>query len=154
WHEEFMQTVIRPAILPPAVELVRSHLRAGDLCAVVTATNQFVTGPIVRAFGITNLLATDAEYVNGRYTGHINGTPCFQEGKVIRVQAWLAAQGLALQDFSETWFYSDSVNDVPLLEVVSHPVATNPAPGLRSLAGERGWRVIDLFEQATAAGQA
>lgn len=154
WHEEFMQQVIRPAILPQALELVRRHLRAGDLCAVVTATNQFVTSPIVRAFGVPHLLATDAEYANGRYTGHINGTPCFQEGKVIRVRAWLAARGLTFQDFSETWFYSDSVNDVPLLDVVSHPVATNPAPGLRALAAERGWRAIDLFEQATAAGHA
>lgn len=152
WHEEFMQQVVRPAITPQALELVRQHLTAGDLCAVVTATNQFVTAPIVRAFGIPQLLATDAEYVAGRYTGRISGTPCFREGKVSRVNAWLGAQGLSLGDFAATWFYSDSINDVPLLEAVSHPVATNPAPGLRDLAHERGWRTLDLFAQAAAAG--
>lgn len=148
WHEEFMQTVIRPAITPQAVNLVREHLAAGDLCAVVTATNQFVTAPIVRAFGVQHLLATQAEYVAGRYTGHVAGLPCFREGKISHVTAWLQGQGLALSDFSATWFYSDSINDVPLLEVVSHPVAANPAPALRDLARERGWRTIDLFEQA------
>lgn len=151
WHEEFMQTIIRPAITPQALDLVRRHLAAGDVCAVVTATNQFVTAPIARAFGVPHLLATDAEYVAGRYTGRIVGTPCFREGKVSRVAAWLDGLGLAMPDFAATWFYSDSLNDVPLLEAVTHPVATNPAPGLRALAAERGWRTIDLFAQAAAA---
>lgn len=145
WHEEFMQTVIRPAIKPAALDLVRSHLEAGDLCAVVTATNDFVTGPIVRAFGVRNLLATDAEYINGRYTGRIAGTACFREGKVLRVEDWLAQQGLNLGSFDQTFFYSDSINDVPLLQVVTDPVATNPSPALRELAIREGWRVLDLF---------
>lgn len=154
WHEEFMATVIRPVITPQAAALVREHLAAGDLCAVVTATNAFVTAPIARAFGIPHLLATDAEYTAGRYTGRIAGTPCFREGKVLRVQQWLAAQGLALADFPRTFFYSDSLNDVPLLECVSDPVAANPSPALRKLADERGWRVIDLFAEPVAAGHA
>lgn len=150
WHEEFMQTVIRPAITPQAAALVREHLKAGDLCAVVTATNQFVTAPIARAFGVPNLLATNAEYVCGRYTGRIAGTACFREGKVVRVNEWLAAQGLSLGDFSRSFFYSDSVNDIPLLEVVTDPVATNPAPALRSHAQAQGWRLIDLFAEQPA----
>ncbi len=150
WHEEFMQRVIRPAITPQAADLVRQHLAAGDLCAVVTATNQFVTAPIARAFGVPHLLATNAEYANGRYTGHIAGTACFREGKVVRVNEWLAAQNLTLAGFSQSFFYSDSVNDIPLLEVVTDPVATNPAPALRAHAQAKGWRVIDLFTEQPA----
>lgn len=145
WHEEFMQTVIRPAITPQAADLVRSHLAVGDLCAVVTATNHFVTAPIARAFGVPHLLATNPEYVTGRYTGRIAGTPCFREGKVLRVEAWLADQGQRLGDFAQTFFYSDSLNDVPLLQVVTHPVATNPSRPLRELATREGWRILDLF---------
>ena len=145
WHEEFMQAVIRPAITAQAISLVRQHLAAGDLCAVVTATNQFVTAPIVRAFGVQNLLATNAQYALGRYTGRIDGTPCFREGKVVRVDEWLSGQGLQLADFSRSFFYSDSVNDIPLLERVTDPVATNPAPALREHAQAKGWRVLDLF---------
>lgn len=146
WHEEFMAEIIRPAMRQSAIELVDSHLRAGDLCVVVTATNSFVTAPIARAFGIAHLIATDAQYLNGRYTGRIDGTPSFREGKVLRVNAWLASQQLSLADFSESFFYSDSSNDIPLLEVVSHPVAANPSPSLRSTAQARGWRVLDLFD--------
>lgn len=145
WHEEFMRDVIRPAILPQAAELVRSHLAVGDLCAVVTATNDFVTAPIARAFGVPHLLATNAEYQAGRYTGHIAGTACFREGKVLRVEAWLADQGYRLADFDETFFYSDSTNNVPLLREVSRPIATNPVPALRELAEREGWPVLDLF---------
>jgi len=124
---------------------VDSHLRAGDLCAVVTATNSFVTAPIARAFGIPHLIATEPEFVAGRYTGRIQGTPSFKEGKVVRVDQWLAGLGLTLADFSTTFFYSDSVNDVPLLEAVNHPVAVNPSPALRDLARARGWPVLELF---------
>lgn len=146
WHEAFMAEVIRPSITSAARALVNEHLQAGDLCAVVTATNGFVTAPIARAFGIPHLIATDAEYRHGRYTGRIHGTPSFKEGKVVRVDQWLAGMGTALTDFPESFFYSDSVNDVPLLEKVSQPVAANPSPALRKIAQERGWRVIDLFD--------
>lgn len=146
WHENFMAEVIRPSITPAARALVESHLAAGDLCAVVTATNSFVTAPIARAFGIPHLVATDAEVQRGRYTGRIRGTPSFKEGKVVRVNDWLAAMGLGLADFPESFFYSDSVNDVPLLEKVTRPIAANPSPALRAIAQERGWQVIDLFD--------
>lgn len=145
WHEEFMAAAIRPAIALSAVQLVQTHLQAGDLCAIVTATNRFVTAPITRAFGVQHLIATEPEYVAGRYTGRIAGTPSFKEGKVVRVREWLAEMGLALADFSETFFYSDSVNDIPLLEAVNRPIATNPSPALRGIAQARGWQVLDLF---------
>ncbi|OZI24511.1 hypothetical protein CAL18_02680 [Bordetella genomosp. 7] len=146
WHEEFMAEVVRPDIAPQALQLVDQHLGAGDLCALVTATNSFVTAPIARAFGVPHLIATEPEYRNGRYTGRIHGTPSFQHGKVVRVNEWLAGMGLKLADFSESYFYSDSTNDVPLLEAVTRPVATNPSPSLREIARARGWQVLDLFE--------
>ncbi|AHV94421.1 HAD family hydrolase [Bordetella holmesii] len=146
WHEAFMTEVIRPALQARPMELVASHLAAGDLCVVVTATNSFVTAPIARAFGIPHLIATDAEYLNGRYTGRIEGMPSFKAGKVLRVNQWLAAQHLTLGDFSESFFYSDSTNDIPLLEVVTRPIATNPSPSLRQTATERGWQVLDMFD--------
>ena len=147
WHEEFMQKVIRPAMTAQAIALVDDHLQAGDLCAVVTATNSFVTSPIARAFGITTLIATEPEYKAGRYTGKIAGTPSFKHGKVIRVQSWLASLGATLQDFETSHFYSDSANDLPLLEVVTHPIATNPSPSLLAVAQERTWPVLNLFTQ-------
>ncbi len=146
WHEEFMAEVIRPSMHSRPLDLVAGHLAAGDLCAVVTATNSFVTAPIARAFGIPHLIATDAEYRNGRYTGRIEGTPSFKTGKVVRVKQWLAAQQLSLNDFSESFFYSDSTNDIPLLEVVTRPIATNPSPSLRQTALQRGWQVLDMFD--------
>ncbi len=147
WHEEFMQKVIRPAMTAQAIALVEKHLQSGDLCAVVTATNSFVTSPIARAFGIPTLIATEPEYQAGRYTGKIAGTPSFKHGKVIRVQSWLASLGKTLQDFETSHFYSDSSNDLPLLEVVTHPIVTNPSPGLLAVAQERGWPVLNLFNQ-------
>ena len=137
WHEQFMQDVIRPSIRPEAVDLVRGHLDAGDLCAIVTATNSFVTGPIARAFGVPHLIATDPQYVSGRYTGKIQGTPSFKHGKVTRVNEWLANMGLGLANFERSHFYSDSINDLPLLEVVTHPVVTNPSPSLNEIARQR-----------------
>ncbi|MYN13221.1 HAD-IB family hydrolase [Pusillimonas sp. TS35] len=146
WHEAYMAQVILPAILPSAIALVEQHLGQGDLCAIVTATNEFVTAPIARAFNIPHLIATIPEMHEGRYTGRISGVPSFQAGKITRVQQWLAGMGQTMDDFTSIHFYSDSHNDLPLLEVVSHPIATNPSPVLRELARERGWRVIDLFE--------
>jgi HAD superfamily hydrolase (TIGR01490 family) len=142
----FLETVIQPMLTPAARELVRGHQRAGDLIAVVTATNDFVTRPIARLLGVDELLATDlARDAEGRVIGQIAGVPCFREGKVTRVQAWLAARALSLDDFERSTFYSDSTNDLPLLERVSHPVATNPGPALERIAQDRGWPVLKLF---------
>jgi|SRR5690606_9350479 len=146
WHEVFMAEVIRPAIRDNAIELVQEHMSRGDLCAIVTATNDFVTAPVARAFGIQHLIATVAEIHNGRYTGRIQGVPSFQEGKIVRVDEWLEGMGLSRDAFEEVYFYSDSQNDLPLLEVVSHPVATNPSPALRTVAVEKGWKILDLFK--------
>ena len=147
WHEEFMQQVIRPAMTQRAIELVQQHLAAGDLCAVVTATNSFVTAPIARAFGVPTLIATDPEYIAGRYTGKILGTPSFKQGKVVRVNHWLAGQRQRLEDFDASYFYSDSINDLPLLEVVTHPVVTNPSESLLAVAHQRNWPVLNLFNK-------
>lgn len=147
WHEDYMQRVIRPVITEQALTLVQKHLEAGDLCAIVTATNSFVTAPIARAFGVPTLIATEPEYLSGRYTGKIDGTPSFKEGKVLRVKAWLATLNRKLEDFSESYFYSDSINDLPLLEVVTHPIVTNPSPSLLNVAKERNWPVLNMFTQ-------
>ena len=144
WHAGFMAARIRPAMSPASRALVRKHLEAGDLCAVVTATNSFVTGPIAREFGVPHLVATEPEQAGGRFTGRVAGTPCFREGKVRRVGDWLAAQGLGLRDFPQSSFYSDSHNDLPLLELVSRPVAVDPDEQLAAEAGRRGWPVISL----------
>lgn len=148
-HQRFMQQVILPAIKPQALELVHSHLRAGDTVIITSATNEFVTRPIAAAFGVQELIATElVRDAQGWFTGEIQGQPNMREGKVVRMDAWLAARGLAW-DGVESTFYSDSMNDVPLLERVNHPVATNPEPRLRALAQERGWRVLDLFTENT-----
>ena len=144
WHAEFMAARIRPAMSAPAKALVQRHLAAGDLCAVVTATNSFVTAPIAREFGVPHLLATEPERSAGRFTGRVAGIPCFREGKIARVEAWLAGQGRRLADFAQSTFYSDSRNDLPLLERVTHPVAVDPDPALAAEAGRRGWPVISL----------
>lgn len=147
WHEEFMQNVIRPAMTQRAIDLVQQHLTAGDLCAVVTATNSFVTAPIARAFGVQTLIATDPEYIAGRYTGKILGTPSFKHGKVVRVNHWLEGLSQRLHDFDESYFYSDSINDLPLLEVVTHPIVTNPSESLLAVAQQRNWPVLNLFNK-------
>jgi len=142
----FVDAVVRPMLLPAVTELVRSHQQAGDLVAIVTATNDFVTRPIARLLGVEHLLATDlARDAQGRVLGTVQGQACFREGKIGRVNDWLAAQGLKLQDFERSTFYSDSTNDLPLLERVSHPVATNPSPALERIALQRGWPVLKLF---------
>jgi HAD superfamily hydrolase (TIGR01490 family) len=144
WHAEFMAARIRPAMGPASRALVRRHLDAGDLCAVVTATNSFVTGPIAREFGVPHLVATEPEQVAGRFTGRVAGIPCFREGKIARVDAWLAGQGRVLKDFAESSFYSDSHNDLPLLERVTRPVAVDPDPQLAAVAQARGWPAVSL----------
>ncbi len=147
-HARFMREWISPALREPALALVRRHQQAGDRVAIVTATNEFVTRPIAHAFGVEQLIAVElARDATGWITGEIAGVPSMREGKVVRVAQWLAAQGLDWLDV-ETTFYSDSTNDLPLLEQVDHPVATNPDPRLRTLALERGWRILDLFERA------
>jgi HAD superfamily hydrolase (TIGR01490 family) len=146
WHEQFMGEVIRPAIHERALALVRSHRERGDLCAIVTSTNEFVTAPIAQAFGIDHLIATEIERVGDRYTGRPRGTPSFREAKIQRTGEWLTVLGRQWSDFASSWFYSDSMNDLPLLEKVSHPVATNPDQALAALALERGWPVLRLFE--------
>lgn len=146
WHEAFMAEVVRPAILPIASDLVQKHIAQGHLCAIVTATNEFVTAPIARAFGIPELIATIPEMSEGRYTGRIQGVASFQAGKITRVNEWLAGMNLSLGDFERTYFYSDSPNDLPLLEIVTDPIATNPSPALRKVAQERGWQILDLFK--------
>jgi HAD superfamily hydrolase (TIGR01490 family) len=149
WHAVFMEEVIIPAIRPAARELIARHLNAGDLCCIVTATNVFVTTPIGKALGFEHLLGielgTEGGDPLGRYTGMAVGVPTFREGKIARTESWLASLGYALQDFPKSYFYSDSINDVPLLERVTHPVATNPDEQLRAVACERGWPVIELF---------
>lgn len=147
WHEEYMQAIVMPAIEPVALELVQKHQSQGDLCAIVTATNEFVTRPIADAFKIPHLVATVPELKDNRYTGRVLGTPSYQAGKIKRVHEWLDTLGKSIEDFDETWFYSDSINDLPLMQVVSHPVATNPSPALREIALENGWPVLDLFTQ-------
>jgi HAD superfamily hydrolase (TIGR01490 family) len=145
-RERFMREVIIPQIHPAALALVRGHQQAGDLVAVVTATNEFITRPIATAFGVEPLLAVDlARDGQGRVTGQIDGVPTFREGKVTRVDAWLAALGRSFADFDDVLFYSDSTNDLPLLERVPTPVATNPTPALAAIAHERGWRTLNLF---------
>ena len=141
WHLGFMQRKVRPMIRERAVELLASH---GDaLRAIVTATNRFITRPIADELGIEHLIATDIEERGGSFTGKPCGTPCFREGKIERVTEWLGARGRRLADY-ESWFYSDSLNDMPLLEKVDHPVAVDPDPTLAAHAGERGWPIISL----------
>jgi HAD superfamily hydrolase (TIGR01490 family) len=145
-HDLFMERVIRPAILPAALDLVEQHRRRGERLVMVTATNEFVTRPIAEAFGMDVLLAVELERDgHGHFTGEIAGVPSLREGKVTRVQQWLATQGTSLADVQAT-FYSDSLNDLPLLEQVQQPVVTNGSAELRQTALARGWRILDLFE--------
>ena len=146
-HARYMNEVIRPRITPEALALVRSHQHAGDTVIIVTATNEFVTRPIAQAFGVNELIAVELERdASGWITGEIRGTPSFREGKVSRVADWLGQKGLDWGDVEMT-FYSDSTNDLPLLEKAHHPVATNPDARLRQLATERGWRILELFQE-------
>jgi HAD superfamily hydrolase (TIGR01490 family) len=144
-----MAEVIVGKLHPAAVALVKRHQDAGDLCCVVTATNSFVTRPIVNAFGIAHLVATEPATINNEatqmFTGAVHGIPSFREGKIQRVRDWLASIGHTMEQMEKSYFYSDSLNDLPLLEAVSHPIATNPDPRLRGEAEKRQWPILELF---------
>lgn len=149
WHGEFMQNHIQPIMLDNARALVNRHLELNHLCAVVTATNSFVTGDIARAFGIPHLIATIPGVVNGQFTGKPVGTPSFQQGKITRVEAWLESIGLWQGSFSRRWFYSDSHNDLPLLEWSTNPVAVDADETLTAKATAQGWPVITLRDSSS-----
>lgn len=141
WRTQFVEEKIKPITLPSARQVIEKHRAAGDILLVITATNRFVTEPIVKLYGIDHLIATTPEFREGRYTGEFEGIPCFQAGKVIRLDEWIAEHDYGLAD---SWFYSDSHNDLPLLEKVSNPVAVDPDETLRGIAQARGWPVISL----------
>lgn len=141
WHRRFMTEVIEPMILAKGETLLQQHREAGDKLVMITATNRFITAPIAERLGVDSLIATECGMENGRYTGRIVDTPCFQQGKVTRLNTWLAGNDLSLQG---SYFYSDSHNDLPLLEAVDNPVAVDPDEILRETASARGWPVISL----------
>lgn len=144
WHREFMDTRVRPMMTPKAQTLVKQHLDSGAVVAIVTATNSFVTGPIARAFGIPHLVATIPAQEDGAFTGKPRGTPAFKAGKIERVEAWLESLGLCWESFAKSSFYSDSHNDLPLMNKVGNPVAVDPDDTLRAHATTHGWPVISL----------
>ncbi|MBI3901340.1 MAG: HAD family hydrolase [Nitrosomonadales bacterium] len=144
WHEEFMRGKVRPMMGAQAKELVARHRAAGDVCVVITATNSFVTAPIAREFGVEHLIATEPEQKDGEFTGGVSGTPSFREGKIVRLEQWMAQRGWNWNSFADSWFYSDSLNDLPLLAKVKNPVAVDPDATLRAHAEQRGWRIMSL----------
>jgi len=141
WREIYLQEKIAPILLPKARELLDKHRQAGDELLIITATNSFITAPIAERYGVTHLLATEPETADGEYTGNVAGTPCFQSGKVERLHAWLTDHG---QQLGGSWFYSDSHNDLPLLEAVDNPVAVDPDDKLKTHAEANGWPIISL----------
>jgi HAD superfamily hydrolase (TIGR01490 family) len=142
WHAEFMERRIAPIITQKARDLVESH--SSDARAIITATNSFVTWPIARKFGIENLIATEPEEIDGEFTGRVRGVPSFREGKVSRLKTWMAEHEIGWDALEQTWFYSDSLNDLPLLSVVSHPVAVDPDETLKEHALRNSWPIISL----------
>lgn len=140
-HSDFMAVAIEPIILPKAIKLIEQHRTAGDTLLIITATNRFVTGPIAQRLGIEHIIACEAEIIDGRYTGFPTGIPSFQQGKVTRLQTWLEKNQISM---AGAWFYSDSHNDLPLLEAVDHPVAVNPDNTLKRHAETKGWKILDL----------
>ncbi len=140
-HQQFMQEKIEPILLPKAEELLAKHKEQGDFLLIITATNRFVTGPIAERLGVDEIIATDPEKIDGRYTGKVAGTPCFQDGKVTRLNTWLDDKGFSLED---SYFYSDSHNDLPLLELVTNPIAVNPDDILEEHANNKLWPILDL----------
>jgi HAD superfamily hydrolase (TIGR01490 family) len=144
WHQRFMREQALGMITQPARDLVERHRAAGDVCVIITATNSFVTAPIAREFGVEHLIATEPEHNGGEFTGRVADVPCFREGKIIRLQNWLAQRGWELDSFAESTFYSDSLNDLPLLSKVRNPVAVNPDATLRAHAEKHGWPVMSL----------
>lgn len=143
-HLKYMEKVIRPMMTEKAQALVNEHKANGDLCLVITATNSFVTKPIATAYGIEHLIGTDPEMVDGEYTGGVSGVPSFQTGKVTRLNQWLEARGQSLNNFSQSYFYSDSHNDLPLMQLVTHPVAVDADLTLTEYAKAHHWPVISL----------
>ncbi len=140
-RDEYISEMIKPIVLPKAKELVEQHRNQGHQLLIVTATNRFITEPIAQLFGIDELIATEPEMINGRYTGNVAGTPSFAEGKVIRLEEWLADRDHSLEG---SWFYSDSHNDLPLLKKVENPIAVDPDEKLKEEAEKRGWKVMSL----------
>lgn len=143
-HLKFMDQVIRPMMTQKAQALIDTHKAQGDLCLIITATNSFVTKPIANAYGIEHLIGTDPEMADGAYTGGVSGVPSFQEGKVTRINQWLAARGQTLSDFEKSYFYSDSHNDLPLMKLVTHPVAVDADDTLTHYAEQHGWQKMSL----------
>src|SRR5262249_55563926 len=146
WRERFLAEKVRPMLLPKGSAEVAQRLAAGDLVAVVTATNSFITRPIADLYGVAHLVATEPEVIAGRFTGRRAGMPCCQAGKLTRVRDWLAGLGHRLEGFASSWFYSDSHNDLALLSAVTHPVAVDPDPVLAGHAREHGWPVVSWRE--------
>jgi len=144
WHLQFMREQALGMITQSARELVNRHRAAGDVCVIITATNSFVTAPIAREFGIEHLIATEPELKDGEFTGRVADVPCFREGKIIRLDNWLAKYGWKLDNFPTSTFYSDSLNDLPLLSKVKNPVAVNPDETLRAHAEQHNWPVMSL----------
>jgi HAD superfamily hydrolase (TIGR01490 family) len=144
WHSQFMRENVMPMVTPQSRELVQQHRDAGDVCVIITATNSFVTAPIAREFGIEHLIATEPEQLGGEFTGRVADVPCFREGKITKLTNWLSARGWTLDSFTESTFYSDSMNDLPLMCKVKHPIAANPDATLRAHAEQHGWRIINL----------
>ena len=146
WHAQYMEEIVRPALMPAALALVRKHQDQGDLVAIVTATNRFVTAPIAAAFGVEHLIAAEPELrADGSLTGRLLGTPTYAEGKIEHTLAWLASLGKTLNDFERSYFYSDSQNDIPLMSIVTDPVATNPNAKLTAHALAHGWPILQIF---------
>ena len=141
WRQEFLDECIRPRILPKAQQLVEQHRQQNHTLLIITATNRFVTEPIAKTFGVDDLLATEAEMVKGRFTGEVRGTPCFREGKIENLRRWLATKQETL---NHSWCYSDSHNDIPLLSIVTHPVAVDADNELRRFAEHQGWTRMSL----------
>lgn len=144
WHRQFMREQVLGMITQPARDLVERHRAAGDVCVIITATNSFVTAPIAREFGVEHLIATEPEHKDGEFTGNVADVPCFREGKITRLENWLAARGWNMDSFADSTFYSDSLNDLPLLARVKNPVAVNPDATLRAHAEQHGWKIVSL----------
>jgi HAD superfamily hydrolase (TIGR01490 family) len=144
WHRRFMRESVLPMVTQASRDLVDQHQAAGDVCVIITATNSFVTAPIAREFGIDHLIATEPEQQGGEFTGRVFGVPSFKEGKITRLKQWLTERGWTLDNFADSTFYSDSHNDLPLMEIVKHPVAANPDDTLRAHAVQHAWPIINL----------
>ncbi|GBG15382.1 phosphoserine phosphatase [Novimethylophilus kurashikiensis] len=144
WHDLYMEQKVRPMMTDKARALIEKHKANGDLMVIITATNSFVTNPIAREYGVEHLIGTVPEEVGGEFTGRVSGVPSFKEGKVTRLNQWLAERGQKLEDFETTWFYSDSHNDLPLMKMVQQPVAVDPDPQLKAYAEENGWPIMSL----------